>query len=222
MPVASLIAGGVQAAVGAGQTIAGNAKLKRLFSQRKAFQTPQEIFDILNMTENNAQTGLSSETTQYLTDQADRGLTSQLGVATRLGADPNQIGATLDNYFQDIFKIGNENEIQKLKKFDSVANALQLVAQNKEAEFQSKDNLIKDQMQSAAQKVASGQQNLQSGLNLGLNAASAFSTQDLYKTQFSKLQQLLGGGTITTGENSGSGAGGSTPSDILALLNGIK
>ncbi len=160
--------GGIQALIGGGQARRANRDLKRLFSQRKAFQTPSEVFEILNMQQFNAQQGYSDQTMSFLEGQAGAGLSAGLGAAQRLGADPNQLGGIIDNYYQDIFKVGVESDLVKMKKFDSLTSALQLVAQNKEAEQVSADNLIKDQMQAAAAKLAKGQQNIQSGLNFGI------------------------------------------------------
>lgn len=171
---ANLLVGGVQSLIGAGQEKRANRELSRLFKQRKAYSTPQEILDIVQMQENNAQTGFGAETLDYLTTGADRGMAAGLDTAKMLGADPNALGGILDGYFQDIFKIGGENELAKMKKFDGLINATQLLADNKVAEQISADNLIKDQMAAKAQQVAAGTQNIQSGLNLGLNALSTF------------------------------------------------
>lgn len=178
----NLLAGGVQSLIGGGQVKRANEDLSRLFKQRKKFQTPNEVFEILQMQENNAQTGFGAETLDYLTTGADRGMAAGLDTAKMLGADPNALGGILDGYFQDIFKIGGENELAKMKKFDGLINATQLLADNKAAEQISADNLIKDQMAAKAQQVAAGTQNIQSGLNLGLNALSTFATQNLYNT----------------------------------------
>lgn len=184
MPVtASIVAGGaglLQGAIGIGQTSKANRRLNKLFKQRRAFETPAEIFEILQMTQNNAQTGFGAETLDYLTDQADRGLSSSLGAATRIGADPNQLSGILDGYFQDIFKIGSQNELERMKKFDALINATQLVAANSEAEWASQENILKDQMQAASGTLAAGQQNLQSGINLGVNALTTLAAKGLY------------------------------------------
>ena len=171
------VAGAVQAIGGLIGAKKNNAALDRLFKQRKKFQTPSEIYDIVNMTQNN-QAGYSPETLSYLTDQADTGLSSALGTATRLGADPNQLGSELDSYFKDIFKIGSDNELIKMKKFDSLINATQLLANNKEAEWASGENLIKDQMAAQAAKLANSQQNIQSGLNAIIDVSAAAATPD--------------------------------------------
>lgn len=168
-----LIAQGIGSAVGLVQTIINSGKEKRanreqerLFKQRKAFQTPSEVFDILNLTTSNAAQGYSDDTMQFLTGQAGSGLAGSLATAERLGADPNQLSGLLDSYYGDIFKIGAENDLLKMKKFDSLTNALQLVAANKEAEYQSKENLLKDRMQSVASRVQAANVGQQSGLNL--------------------------------------------------------
>lgn len=187
MPAAEVAAQGVGAIIGLAQTFMNNAKekranreLKNLFSKRKAFETPEEIFDMLNLSQFNAAQGFSDETMSYLTGQAGAGLVGGLGTASRLGADPNQLAGLIDNYYQDIFKVGAENELTKMKKFDSFTNALGLVAQNAEAEWQSQDNLIKDQMQAVASRVGAANQGQQSGLNLTLSSLAALATNNLY------------------------------------------
>jgi len=176
----NLLVGGAQALIGGGQVKRANEEMGRLFKQRKAYQTPEEIMQIVQMQQNNAQTGFGAETTEYLTTGANRGLAAGLGTAKMLGADPNALGGILDGYFQDIFKIGGENELLKMKKFDGLIDATKLLAQHKDAEWQSEENLIKDQLQAASAKAGAGQLNLQSGINLGLNALSSFATNNLY------------------------------------------
>lgn len=178
--------GGIQAIIGAGQANRANEDLKKLFSQRKAFKTPAEIFEILNMQQFNAAEGFSDDTTSYLTGQAGAGLAAGLGTASRLGADPNNLSGIIDSYYADIFKIGAESDLVKMKKFDSLTSALQLVAQNKEAEQVSADNLIKDQMQAAAARLNAGQQNIQSGLNASINSLTTLAMSDLYKDKDGK------------------------------------
>lgn len=170
----------IQSLIGGGQARRANRNLKRLFSQRKAYKTPEEIFEILQLTQSNASQGFSDETLQVLEGNAGRGLSATLGSATRLGADPNQLSGVLDNYFQNIFKIGTENELVKMKKFDDFTNALRTVADNRTAEWQSQENLIKDQMQAEAQKVGAGQANLKSGLNLAFGSIAALAGGNLY------------------------------------------
>ena len=48
----------VQTAIGAEKQRKANKQLKKLFSKREKFQTPKEVFDILNSTQYNAQSGL--------------------------------------------------------------------------------------------------------------------------------------------------------------------
>lgn len=176
LPIAAAVAGVaglIQGGIGLAQQGRANKQLNKLFKQRRQFETPSEIFDILQMNQYASQTGFGADTMDFLTGQADRGLSSSLGTAQRLGADPNAIGGILDSYFQDIFKIGSDDELLKMKKFDSLLNATQLLAANKEAEWLSKENILKDQMAAIATKVQAGQQNLQSGANLALGSLVA-------------------------------------------------
>lgn len=201
LPVAAgigLAVGGIQALVNAGKEKRANKELKKLFSQRSQFQTPEEIFEILNLNQFNAQTGFSDETTSYLTGQAGAGLAAGLGTAQRLGGDPNATAGLVDNYYQDIFKIGAESDLVKMKKFDSITNALNLVAENKAAEWASEDNLIKDQMQSVASRVGAANVGQQSGLNLALSSIGALATNNLYGTKTSNRSNILASNTAAT------------------------
>lgn len=194
MAVAELITGGIglaQTLINAGKEKRANKELKRLFSQRKSFETPSEIFDILNLSQFNAAQGFSDQTTSYLTGEAGAGLAGSLGTATRLGADPNALSGTIDQYYKDIFKIGAESDLVKMKKFDSFTNALGLVAQNKEAEWQSEENLIKDQMAAVASRVQAANTGQQSGLNLALGSLAALASNNLYKTKQPNSKEIM-------------------------------
>lgn len=203
---AGVLIGGIQALIESGKAKRANADLQKLFKQRKAYSTPKEVFDILNLTEFNAQQGFSDQTTEYLTGQAESGLAAGLGTAKLLGADPNQLGGILNQYYGDIFKIGAESDLVKMKKFDSFTNALQLVAQNKDAEFQSADNLIKDQMQAAAARLGSAERGISSGLNFAIQSGVNLASSGLYDTNStnpkttykSNREELLATNTPTT------------------------
>lgn len=191
-------AGLVQSLIGGGQAKRANKELKRLFSQRSAYSTPSEIFDILNLQQFNAQQGFSDDTMSFLEGQAGAGLAAGLGTTQRLGGDPNATAGLIDNYYKDIFKIGAESDLVKMKKFDSFTNALNMVAENKTAEWQSEENLIKDQMQAAAQKVGAGQQNIQSGLNATLGSISALLTGGLYNQKKPNAKEIIASTTAAT------------------------
>lgn len=185
--VAELIAGIAGTVIGGGQGLIGaigaenaNSNLKSLSRQRKPYKTPKEIFDIVNLTAQNASMGYTDETMAYLTGRAGEGLASTVGTAERLGADPNQLSALLGTYYNDIFRVGAESDLVKMKKFDQFTNAINMLAQSKDAEWASADNIIKDQMQAEATKVAAGQKNIQSGLNFGIQSLVNLAGLDMY------------------------------------------
>lgn len=192
------LVGGIQSLIGGGQAKRANKELKRLFSQRKSYSTPSEVFDILNLSQFNAQQGFSDDTMSFLEGQAGAGLSAGLGTASKLGADPNQLSGIIDNYYKDIFKVGAESDLVKMKKFDSFSNALNMVAENKTAEWQSEENLIKDQMQAQAQILGAGQQNIQSGLNATLGSISALLTGGLYNTKKPNAKEIIASTTAAT------------------------
>lgn len=171
---------GAQTALGIVQAISGGKRAKRLLAQRKAYQTPEEIFKILNATESNASSGYGPETLSYLTGQVERALGGSLKTAERLGGDPNILSALLDRSIQSSFKIGAENQIENMKKFQNYISSLNLVAENNAAEQKSQQDLIKDQLQAAGASQQAGLQNIGSGLNTALATASAIDTSKLY------------------------------------------
>lgn len=183
-----IIAALVPAAIGIYQGIKGAADAKKaqaqsdqLFKQRKPYKAPSEVLDIFNQAQNNAQTGYDPTTLDYLTSQNNNGLNSALNTSKLLGGDPNNFSQLIDQSFQNIFKIGSENNLLKMKKFDQLLNATNLVIGNKDAEFASQDNLLKDQLQAAAQRTQVARANEQGGLNLAVNGLSAYASSKLYK-----------------------------------------
>lgn len=181
---AALAAG--SALLGAGQYFSERAKakrvqrdMKRLFSQRKAYQTPQELLDIANLRLANTQ-GFSDQTMSYLTGEADAALATGVGTATRLGADPNQIGGVLDQYYRQIAGIGTQSDLAKMGQIDAVANAIGVLAQSREAEQVSADNLIKDQLQGKYAELGLANQGMTSGANFAIQGLSNLALLDLY------------------------------------------
>src|SRR5687768_11488299 len=84
---------GMQSLLGLTQVISGDTRVKRLMGQRKAFKTPEEVFKVLNATQNMAQQGYDATTLNFLTSDIDRSFAEGLGAAQRMGADPNQLSS---------------------------------------------------------------------------------------------------------------------------------
>lgn len=173
--------GGVQAIAGGIQAISGNRRLKRLMNQREVYRTQDEVFDAFNLATNQAQTGYDAGTMKYLTSQNDRALSGSLGALTRLGGDPNDVASIFDASMQNIMRIGAEDQALRMQKLNKVFEGLQGIAQGKDAEYTSRETLLKDKMAMEAQKVEAGMKNLQSGLQLGLNALANKEAEELYK-----------------------------------------
>jgi hypothetical protein len=204
MPVtASVIGAGaglIQTVIGAIGQGKANKQLKKLFKQRTAYSTPSEIFDVLNSTQYNAQSGYDPQTLDFLTSQADRGFATQTGTALRLGADPNTISGLDDKYLQDIMRIGSDNATLQLQNFDKFLNAKTLVAENKTAEWQSREDLLKDQIQAVAGKAAAGAQNVNSGINTVVQAGSNLAASQLFKPTVTPTTQQNSTGGFTTAQ----------------------
>lgn len=174
---------GAQTALGIVQAITGDAKMKKLLAQRKAYVTPDEIFDILNATASRASSGYDPTTLNYLTNQTDRAFSSSLDAATLLGGDPNDLSALFDQKMQATFKIGAENQLLNMKNFERFLQAESLVADNLAAEAKSREDILKDRIQAAGFNKQSGLQNIGSGLNAALGTVSSLGTANLYRDQ---------------------------------------
>ena len=189
LAIASGVAGAVQGVVGAGMAIAGSGKLKKLLAQRKGYMTPDEVFQILQAAENNLG-GLDPETLQLITGQADRAFSSSVTAATRLGADPNQLSALLDQRIQAGFKIGSENQLANIRSFEKYLSALNLVADNKAAEQKSKEDILKDKIQAASAQTKAGFDMIGSGLSTSLAGFSSDKTSKLFSDNQSEIESL--------------------------------
>lgn len=201
MPVGGLITtglvlGGAQAVLGGIQTISGNAAKKKALAQRKPYQTPQEIYDILNLTESNAQQGYDPTTLAYLTNQTDRAFSGALGTAKLLGANPNDLSGVFDQKIQGLMKIGSENHQLNMENFSKYLGALDSVASNKAAEQKSQQDIVKDYLQSAGQEVQTGTANISGGINTAFSSLTAGKTSNLYKENLA-LKTLLQNNTMS-------------------------
>ena len=154
-------------------------ELNALIAQRKAFETPDEIFKIEQGTEQRVANGMGAETLDYLTNQTERAFSSAVGSANLLGGDPNASASIFDQNFNNIMKIGSENHAANLENFKQYLGALNTVAENKAAEQVSKDNLVKDQIQAKAAAAAEANKNIQNGINTMVSAGSAYAAGQL-------------------------------------------
>jgi hypothetical protein len=190
MPLPLLAIAGAEAGIGAVQAIGGilgatsaQRKLDALLAQRKAYQTPQEIYDIVNATENRASNGFDAGSLGYLTDQTDRAFDSSLGAIQRLGGDPNDASALFDQKMQQVLKIAGENHRLGLETFSRFLGAKEMLASNLAAEQKSKEDILKDRLAAATGNLNTQKQNIQNGLNTVFSAASSYATGDLYNSQ---------------------------------------
>lgn len=207
-------AGIVQGIIGAIQSKAANKRMNNLRAQRKAYQTPKEVYDALHATESRLNTGYDPATLNYLTGETDKAFNSAASTAKLLGADPNMLGEMFDQKVNQIMKIGAENHALNMENFNKYIGALGTVAENKAAEYTSQQNILKDDIQSAASEKQSASQNISNGINTFIGAASADKTSDLF-TEFKKFL------ATTKGKKMLAADGGSTV-DLGGYLSGAK
>ena len=182
-PVSASIAG-VQAALGIVQTISGDARAKKARAKRTAYQTPEEIYKLLNLSLSGGQG--DTITRDFQTGQLDRAFSQILGGATRLGADPNDLSALFDQKIQGIMKVGQEFHASNMEAMGKILAAYDTVSQNKAAEWSSAQDMLKDDIQSGAADKAAGIQNLGSAANAFISLQGAKKTGNLYDPQTGK------------------------------------
>jgi len=171
--------GALQAGLGIVQDIKAQKKINGLLSQRKAFQTSQQVYDIVNATLNQAQG--DTITRDFEANAINQNLSNSLGAATRLGADPNMLSSLFQSSVNGIMKAGQEFHQSNTAAFSNVVNAFKLLADNKDAEYASQQGIIKDKLAAAGANLATGTQNVSGGINTVLGALSSKATGDLFK-----------------------------------------
>jgi hypothetical protein len=172
--------GVLQTGIGIVDDINNKAKQKKYLGQLKAYKTPQEIFDILNASQNNASQGLDATTLNYLTNQTDQAFSSSIGTANRLGADPNDLSAIFSQKVNSIMQIGVQNHQANMANFSQYLGALGLVADNKAAEFKSQQDIIKNKLQTTGVNLQTATNNISGGLNTLLSTLSADKIANMY------------------------------------------
>lgn len=182
-----------QTILGTVQAISGSERTKRLLQQRRAYKTPEEYFKILNATENLASEGFDAFTLNYLTSGIDRSFSEASGTAERLGANPNDLSSLLDQKIQGLMKVGAENHQLNMENFSKFLGALDVMGQNKAAEWKSQQDIIKDQLQSAAEDKQAGLKNIFSAANAAIGTDAAGKTGKLFSLD-DLLKALKGGG----------------------------
>ncbi len=155
-----------------------NRDIKKYLGRQKAFKTPDEVFDILNATQNNMQG--DTQVLDYLTNQTDQAFSSSLSAATRLGADPNALSSIFSQKVNQIMKIGADQHQNNMANYGQYLNALGLVADNNSAEQKSQNDINNNYLQAASRNKQVGTANVSGGINTFLGGLSAMGIGDLY------------------------------------------
>lgn len=195
--------GALELGYGIIQDIGAEKRQKAALKRRKAYKTPDEIFDILNATEYNAQTGYDPITLNYLTDQTNQSFASSIGAAERLGADPNALSAIFGQNVDNIRRISADNHSLYMQNFGNYINALNTVASNDAAEQKSAQDMINDELQAAGADLKSATGNISGGINTLLATASANQISQLYNADGTlRTPRLRKQGYLPTQRNS--------------------
>lgn len=179
-PIATSALGLVQTGIGLFEKAATRRRQNKLFRQRSTYQTPDELFDVRNALESRMG-GLDPAVLQYLTGETDRAFGSGLGVLQRGGGDPNDVSALFDQKINAIMDIGAKSHAVSMENFSKVLSATAAIGESRTAEWQSRENLLRDRLAAEGVNFQNANAGLQSGLNTIIAAGSAYAQSQLYK-----------------------------------------
>ena len=182
LAIAQIAGGAAKANKGANAERNARAEAAALLRKRKTYQTPDELYKILQATEYDAQSGFDASTLNYLTTQTDRTFDASLDAARLLGGDPNDFSELFNNKVDAIMGIAEKGHTLKMEKFSKYLTAQQMIAASKDAEWLSKDNLIKDRLQATQANRAFGAKEKQAGTNMIIDAVANYGVSSLYNT----------------------------------------
>lgn len=189
----------VSIGLGVAKDIKANNASKAAQAKIKPYKTPQEVYDVLNATKYNAQSGFDPATLNYLTGQTDNAFGGSLATAERLGADPNVLSGIFNQKVDAIQGIGAQNHQLQMQNFSAYVNALNATGANDAAQQKSQQDLLKDQLQKIAndKAVASGQ--ITQGINAGISTLSNYELAQLYKNNNGTANNYIPQTTNSTG-----------------------
>lgn len=186
--------------IGKGIVDSNNAKKAAREAQGriKPYKTPQEVYDLLNATKYNAQSGFDAQTLDYLTNQTDSAFAGSLSTAEQLGADPNALSAIFGQKINGIMQISAQNHQLQLQNFNAYINALSSVGANDAAEQKSVQDQLKDQLQKIGIDKQVATQQISAGINTGISAISNAEMMKLYKEQNTNVQNPYAQQSVNT------------------------
>lgn len=200
--IAGAIGGGVQGTIGAFGALAQYSRLKKAVAKRRAYVTPQEIYDILSATEQRSQG--DTQTRDFETNQLDRDFAKSIGTAELLGGDPNDLSYLFDNKINNLLKIGQQFHASNMESFGQYLLAKSNVAEHKTAEWQSQEDILKDLIAGISKTANSYTNMANNGFNNAIAALSSNRTGNLYTTPSS----TGGGGSVSNSGFGGDSSGG--------------
>lgn len=169
----------VQTGIGIVKSIGAKKRINNLIDQLTPYTTPDSFYQGFNLTESRAQG--DTVTRQYQTNALDNTFASYLSSATNLGADPNALSAAFGQKIQGMMQIGEQFHQSNTEAFSAMLQGYNALAQNKTAEWASKNNRIKDKIQAENANFKTANDNINNGLNSLQSSLSAQQIADMFK-----------------------------------------
>lgn len=183
---------GVSVAAGVIKGAQAKKAQRAALAKRTAYQTPQELIEVINAQRAMADQGLPEQTLNYLTNQNDRAFNTSLGTLQRLGGEANSAAALFDQSIQNSFKIGSENTLMNMQNFSKFIDAGKYLAQSRDAEWASEQGMIKDEQAAAHQRRLEATAQIGEGINTGISVYANYKLAQLYN----KKKDDTSGGSI--------------------------
>lgn len=193
---------GLAVAAGAGVVLGGAQFFSGLSKQKKEekalqnlkqpfYKIQDEVVQNKNIAEGLAGGGIPQQQKDYLTGQAERGLGSSLGAIERTGGGINESSMLLDQYNQQIGKIGAEDSAQHLNNIQYFMKANSDLAAEKTKQWSINEyQPYEAKLKELKQNIATDEQNKWAGLSTaissGVGGVTANSNANLMKKLFSQ------------------------------------
>lgn len=183
---AGLLLGGVETALGIGEEAKAKKELARLKTPFKKVQ--DEYLQNKNIAEQIAGGGLPSATKDFLTLQADKGLSTSIKGILESGGSPNDIAKLFDVYDNSLLKTGAEDAELRLKNIEYFNQLNADVAGQKDIQFGVNElQPYEAKLKELTERRAAGQQNAFNGAQTAIGSLSALGTsmqnQSLLKSE---------------------------------------
>lgn len=160
----SLLSNGIKAISGWNQLKDAREIAKN--AVRPQYNIEDEYYDNVDIAGNLAQSGLTQESKDFYSTQADRGLSSSLDALMATGGGINSVSKAYDTYLQGNNRIASEDADRRIANIKNLMDQKSILAGQKTQQWAINEyEPYKDKMRAATQGAESGRQNIFNGIS---------------------------------------------------------